>query len=155
MDIFMPGIDGLEATRQIRALENKGFTSTQPVPVLALSANARRDDQKASLAAGMDGYLAKPFDRADLEQAIHRLALARRRLISRSPVMLSVFVDGGILSGDDKRRLGLLFVAMNEPATHSASDTSTSDGPQGHADDGAVPRDQAGKSGQPAVLPHG
>jgi CheY-like chemotaxis protein len=75
MDIFMPGIDGLEATRQIRALEAKASVA-QPVPVLALSANARRDDQKASLAAGMDGYLAKPFDRADLEQAIHRLALA-------------------------------------------------------------------------------
>jgi signal transduction histidine kinase/CheY-like chemotaxis protein len=75
MDIFMPGIDGLEATRQIRALEAEASVA-QPVPVLALSANARRDDQKASLAAGMDGYLAKPFDRADLEQAIHRLALA-------------------------------------------------------------------------------
>lgn len=75
MDIFMPGIDGFEATRQIRALEAEA-TVAQPVPVLALSANARRDDQKASLAAGMNGYLAKPFDRADLEQAIHRLALA-------------------------------------------------------------------------------
>jgi CheY-like chemotaxis protein len=76
MDILMPGMDGLEATRRIRALEAR-LAVAQPVPVLALSANARRDDQKASLAAGMDGYLAKPFDRADLEQAIHRLALAR------------------------------------------------------------------------------
>jgi signal transduction histidine kinase/CheY-like chemotaxis protein len=76
MDILMPGMDGLEATRRIRALENKAGTN-QPVPVLALSANARRDDQKASLAAGMNGYVAKPFDRADLELAIHRLALAR------------------------------------------------------------------------------
>ncbi len=74
MDIQMPGIDGLETTRRLRALE-KQHARAGVVPVLALSANARRDDQKASLAAGMNGYLAKPFDRTDLEQAIMHLAL--------------------------------------------------------------------------------
>jgi signal transduction histidine kinase/CheY-like chemotaxis protein len=76
MDIQMPGIDGLETTRRLRALEEQ-FSVIGAVPVLALSANARRDDQKASLSAGMNGYLAKPFDRADLEQAIMDLALQR------------------------------------------------------------------------------
>ena len=74
MDIQMPGIDGLEATRLIRELEARA-EAKGPVPILALSANARRDDQMASIAAGMNGYLAKPFDRADLEQAIASLAL--------------------------------------------------------------------------------
>ena len=69
MDIQMPGIDGLEATRRIRAME-RGAGVKQPVPILALSANASSDDHAAGARAGMDGYLAKPFDRADLEAAI-------------------------------------------------------------------------------------
>jgi CheY-like chemotaxis protein len=69
MDIQMPGIDGLEATRRIRAME-RSASINQPVPILALSANASSDDHAAGARAGMDGYLAKPFDRADLEAAI-------------------------------------------------------------------------------------
>ncbi len=69
MDIQMPGIDGLEATRRIRAMERSAGVN-QPVPILALSANASSDDHAAGANAGMDGYLAKPFDRADLEAAI-------------------------------------------------------------------------------------
>lgn len=69
MDIFMPKIDGVETTRQIRQLEiDHGVQS--PVPILALTANAREDSQHACLSAGMDGYLTKPFDRADLEEAV-------------------------------------------------------------------------------------
>ena len=69
MDIFMPGIDGIEATVRIRALEAKN-SAARKVPILALTANARNDDQMACTKAGMDGYLSKPFDRADLEQAV-------------------------------------------------------------------------------------
>jgi len=69
MDIFMPKIDGMQTTRQIRQLE--ADHGVQPrVPILALTANAREDSQRACLNAGMDGYLAKPFDRADLEEAV-------------------------------------------------------------------------------------
>lgn len=69
MDIFMPGIDGIEATVRIRELEVEHGVSGR-VPILALTANARNDDQMACTKAGMDGYLSKPFDRADLEQAV-------------------------------------------------------------------------------------
>lgn len=69
MDIFMPGIDGLETTHRIRKLE-KSHEELHRTPILALTANARHDDQEACMKAGMDGYLAKPFDRLDLEAAI-------------------------------------------------------------------------------------
>jgi signal transduction histidine kinase/CheY-like chemotaxis protein len=72
MDVRMPGMDGLEAARQIRLEEsNRGVRSC---PILALTANARAEDYDACIASGMDGFLAKPFDRADLDEAIARLA---------------------------------------------------------------------------------
>jgi len=73
MDLTMPEMDGLEAARAVRALEAQHPTC-KPVPILALTANAGRDDQEACLAAGMNGYLSKPFDRSDLEEAIDTLA---------------------------------------------------------------------------------
>ncbi|HUF44562.1 MAG TPA: ATP-binding protein, partial [Aestuariivirgaceae bacterium] len=72
MDLTMPELDGIEAARRIRALEAERGAPT-PVPILALTAHARREDRQASLAAGMNGYLSKPFDCSDLEEAIASL----------------------------------------------------------------------------------
>ena len=72
MDVEMPGLNGLDATRQIRA-EEAGDTSQSRLPILALTANARREDHAECKAAGMDGHLSKPFDRQDLEEAIAKL----------------------------------------------------------------------------------
>ena len=69
MDIFMPKIDGVQTTKQIRQLEKEHGVKTR-VPILALTANLREDSQRTCLNAGMDGYLTKPFDRADLEEAV-------------------------------------------------------------------------------------
>jgi PAS domain S-box-containing protein len=67
MDSQMPVMDGLSATRAIRALETPG----QPrVPILAVTANAMEQDVQASLAAGADGHLAKPFTPAEMLGAI-------------------------------------------------------------------------------------
>ncbi len=75
MDVEMPELDGLEATRQIRRNEErKGLPR---VPILALTANSHREDYEECLAAGMDGHLSKPFDRHDLDEAI--AGLVRRR----------------------------------------------------------------------------
>lgn len=77
MDVEMPDLDGLETTRRIRAAECRRKTA-RPLPILALTANARREDHDECLAAGMDGHLSKPFDRHDLDEAIARLAARRR-----------------------------------------------------------------------------
>jgi CheY-like chemotaxis protein len=68
MDVQMPGIDGLEAARRIRATE--ADTGDQPVRILALTANAFAEDREACLAAGMDGFLVKPLDRERLREAL-------------------------------------------------------------------------------------
>jgi PAS domain S-box-containing protein len=68
MDLHMPGMDGLEATRRIRTIEaeNEG----PHTPIIALTANASAEDRDACLAAGMDGFLIKPFDRDRLAAAL-------------------------------------------------------------------------------------
>lgn len=66
MDIQMPVMNGYEATRAIRALDNG--TS---LPILALSANAREEDKKRSLESGMNGHIAKPFETAGLVSRIN------------------------------------------------------------------------------------
>lgn len=72
MDVFMPMLNGLEATKAIRKAERKAKIKTQ-LPILALTANARPEDQQACVEAGMSGYLSKPFDQHDLEEAIASL----------------------------------------------------------------------------------
>ena len=65
MDVQMPGLDGIEATRQLRALP-RGAT----VPVVALTANAFDDDRRRCLAAGMDDFVTKPIDVATLFETL-------------------------------------------------------------------------------------
>ena len=66
MDVRMPELDGIEATRRIRDAE-AGGTRT---PIVALTANAFNEDQEACLAAGMDAFLTKPLDRERLAELL-------------------------------------------------------------------------------------
>jgi CheY-like chemotaxis protein len=63
MDCQMPVMDGLSATRQLRAA---GYA----VPIVALTASATAQDERACLEAGMDGYLAKPYRQDELSAAL-------------------------------------------------------------------------------------
>lgn len=65
MDINLPDIDGLEATARIKALDDLAH-----VPVIALTANAMHGDRERFLAAGCDGYLAKPVTKNELLNTI-------------------------------------------------------------------------------------
>ena len=72
MDVQMPVMDGLEATRRIRSSENPlGKT----IPILAMTANAFLEDMQKSKEAGMDEHLSKPVDIAMLEQAVRRFRI--------------------------------------------------------------------------------
>jgi CheY-like chemotaxis protein len=67
MDVEMPGLDGLEATRRIRELEGPGSGRT---PIVGMTAHAMAGDRERCLEAGMDGYLAKPFDVEELVETV-------------------------------------------------------------------------------------
>jgi PAS domain S-box-containing protein len=71
MDIFMPQLDGIEAAREIKRLYASCAEAASP-PIVALTASAFAEDKKRYLEAGMDDYLAKPFDKASLEAVLKR-----------------------------------------------------------------------------------
>ena len=73
MDVQMPEMDGLAATREIRRLENGGANGGSHLPIVAMTANAMSDDRAACLAAGMDDYVSKPIDVPQLVAAIERV----------------------------------------------------------------------------------
>jgi two-component system, sensor histidine kinase and response regulator len=70
MDMQMPRMDGIEATVRIRESEGSG---RRHVPIVALTANAREEDRKKCLAAGMDDFLSKPFRSHELVDKLRRL----------------------------------------------------------------------------------
>ena len=69
MDVQMPVMDGVEATRKIREMEEK---TGRHVPIVALTANAMKGDRERYLEAGMDDYMTKPFKWELLRQVIER-----------------------------------------------------------------------------------
>jgi CheY-like chemotaxis protein len=71
MDVHMPGLDGLETTRQLRALQRQGVVP--PFPIVAATAMHAVQGRQDCLAAGMDGYLEKPLDVRALNDEMHRV----------------------------------------------------------------------------------
>jgi two-component system, cell cycle response regulator DivK len=65
LDLMMPGLDGFQVTRQLKA-----NPETATIPIVAISAMARPDDRDAALAAGCDEFVRKPFELEDLEAVI-------------------------------------------------------------------------------------
>ena len=84
MDMQMPVMDGLEATRLIRAREasNPNLVKT---PIYALTAAVLADEQEAGLLAGVDGYLTKPINKEQLQDVLNQLAASRSVTSRESP----------------------------------------------------------------------
>jgi len=70
-DLAMPGVDGYELLARVRARE---AGAARPVPALALSAYARREDRERALAAGFQAHIAKPGEPGEIAAAVARLA---------------------------------------------------------------------------------
>lgn len=90
MDIQMPGMDGLEATKRIRQLPNRRKAA---IPIIALTANGQQDYRDRCLSAGMNAYLAKPYEAHQLFQTMaHALG---HPVTVRQPAPAHTGVHGG------------------------------------------------------------
>jgi len=88
MDCQMPQMDGYEATREIRRLED----GKRHIPIVALTAHAMQGDEERCSAAGMDAYLSKPINHAKLESCLERLlpstgSTGRMPMIKEAPAV--------------------------------------------------------------------
>jgi two-component system, sensor histidine kinase and response regulator len=94
MDIQMPVMGGLEATRIIRAANNP---RTRRLPIIAMTANAMAGDAQKYLEAGMDGYVSKPIDRELLKTELERFAERTQNPAIPAPAPTSPAAHGGAI----------------------------------------------------------
>ena len=80
MDMHMPEMDGLEATRQIRQIDGEASAT----PIIALTANAMAADRERCLAIGMDDFIAKPFEPEDLSNLLLKWGRTQSRFAKAS-----------------------------------------------------------------------
>ncbi|MFU8856109.1 MAG: MASE3 domain-containing protein [Deferrisomatales bacterium] len=91
MDVQMPEMDGLEATRRIRAQEDEGGRTRPRLPIVGLTAHALREDRGRCFEAGMDDYLAKPVGADELYAVVIQQLMRNRtpRSDGKAPIDLS------------------------------------------------------------------
>lgn len=105
MDIMMPELNGLEATRAIRNME--GREDGREIPIVAMTANAYTSDVKRSLEAGMNAHLSKPLDKEKVYSALQQCRLLKANepdLIQRLE-MLGVDTEAALKNLSGKREL--------------------------------------------------
>jgi CheY-like chemotaxis protein len=112
MNVEMPEMDGLEATRIIR--EREAHTG-QHIPILAITSYATKEDHDRCLAAGMDGYLPKPFSPERLSSAIEHFMLPMPVSDAESPLDMDTALQ--VVGGDREllRQAVSLFVEHDCP----------------------------------------
>jgi len=118
MDIQMPEMDGMQATQNIRALENKKISQ---IPIVALTANALKGDSEKYMAVGMNDYLSKPFDEPRLFQVISKNLVIAKSQIAQS----EDFTDGIDSTASGNSASGAAGSATSASA-NSASGTAVS-----------------------------
>ncbi|WP_372899493.1 response regulator, partial [Stieleria sp.] len=118
MDVQMPNMDGIEATRLIREKEHELDRHT---PIVAMTAGAMKGDEEHCLEAGMDGYIAKPIDPEKLYDLMERCVSGEAIGPSNDPVSVAPENDDTNASSDVEREPGNsdgsdLTELMNDPA---------------------------------------
>ena len=76
VDVEMPVMDGLEATRRIRAMKRP---DARTIPIIAMTANAFAEDRQLAFAAGMDMHIAKPLEGSEMVETLERLVKSSRK----------------------------------------------------------------------------
>jgi CheY-like chemotaxis protein/HPt (histidine-containing phosphotransfer) domain-containing protein len=96
LDIHMPELDGFQVARAIREREQ---VAGEHLPIIALTARSRKEDREHCLAAGMDDFLSKPVQAAELFAAIDRVVSARRvsQSVPTDPEDRTSLLDPGVL----------------------------------------------------------
>jgi CheY-like chemotaxis protein/HPt (histidine-containing phosphotransfer) domain-containing protein len=117
-DLHMPGMDGYELTRQLRAREAEGLRT----PIVAVTANAMRGEEERCLAAGMDAYLAKPVAIERLRATLERWLPIGEGAIAASPAGAGAAIDRSVLAawlGDDRAGIEALLQKFRDTAIES------------------------------------
>ncbi|HMZ81605.1 MAG TPA: ATP-binding protein, partial [Acidobacteriota bacterium] len=103
MDCQMPEMDGFEATSEIRKWELSESTFPDPIPIIAMTANAMQGDRERCLAAGMDDYVAKPVRFESLEAVVQHWRDQIRKAMPAAPPTIKVqMIEGDQPSLDYK-----------------------------------------------------
>jgi len=69
MDVHMPELDGMEATRRIRVMTDK---TKRDVPIIALTAGALPTERQKAIDAGMNGFITKPIEASELKETLYK-----------------------------------------------------------------------------------
>lgn len=80
MDVSMPVLDGLEATRCIRRPDDSIVCNFKDIPIIAMTAFSDKGDRQRCMDAGMDDYVAKPLDWEELTRVMHRVMQTKGRV---------------------------------------------------------------------------
>jgi len=120
MDCQMPVLDGLESTRRLRELELSNKTSN-PVYIIAMTANTQEDDRAACLEAGMNDFISKPVQLDELQTAINRSLGINTKTetdITESPQLTMTQIDQLRGSGQDEDFREIISMYIEQTGNH-------------------------------------